>query len=273
MALYQQGEIHRLRGELDAAEEAYRQANEYGFVLQPGGALLKLAQGQIEAAVASIARAFEATSKDVTRCRVLPAYIEIMLAAENVEAAAGACEELAEIAETLNSPLLTGVERRSRGSVLLAQGDASAALRVLDEAWGHLSQLGARYEVARLRQAIGLASRAAGDDHTAAEQFQTARRTFAELGARPDLETLDELIGSAEVKEAPGGLTPREVEVLVLVARGRSNREIASELVISERTVARHLSNILDKLDVTSRTAATAFAFENHLVQGSNGQK
>jgi DNA-binding NarL/FixJ family response regulator len=266
MALYQQAEIHRLRGEFEAAEKAYRQANEKGFVLQPGAALMKLAQGQMDAAVASITRAFEATSKEVTRCRVLPAYIEIMLAAENVETAAGACEELAEIAETLNSPLLRGVERRSRGSVLLAQGDASAALRMLDEAWGHLSQLGAPYEVARLRQAIGLASRAAGDDHTASDQFQTARRTFAELGARSDLETLDELIGSAEPKEAPSGLSPREVEVLVLVARGRSNREIASELVISERTVARHLSNIFVKLDVPSRTAASAFAFENHLV-------
>jgi ATP/maltotriose-dependent transcriptional regulator MalT len=266
MALYQQAEIHRLRGEFDAAEEAYREANENGYVLQPGAALLKLAQGQIDAAVASIARAFEATSKEVTRCRVLPVYIEIMLAAENVEAAAGTSDELAEIAETLNSSLLRGMERRCRGSVLLAQGDANGALRVLDEAWEHLSQLGAPYEVARLRQTIGLASRAAGDDHTAADQFQRARRTFVELGARSDLETLDELIGSAGTKEAPSGLSPREVEVLVLVARGRSNREIASELVISERTVARHLSNIFAKLEVPSRTAASAFAFENHLV-------
>jgi DNA-binding CsgD family transcriptional regulator len=266
MALYQKAEIHRMRGEFDAAEKAYREANEKGFVLQPGAALLRLAQGQTDAAVAAITRAFEVTSKEVTRCRVLPPYIEITLAADDVEAAGRACEELAEIAQSLDSPLLRAAERRCRGLIQLAQGDSDAALKVLDEAWESLSRLVAPYEVARLRHAIGLASRAVGDDYTAVDHWQSARRTFAELGARPDLETIDELLGSAESREVPGGLSPRELEVLVLVARGKSNREIASELVISERTVARHLSNILAKLDVPSRTAASAFAFQNRLV-------
>jgi DNA-binding CsgD family transcriptional regulator len=265
MALYQQAEIHRLRGEFDAAEAAYQAANEKAFVLQPGFALLKLAQGQTDAAVAAIKRAFEATSKTITRCRVLPAYVEIMLASGDFEAAASACDELAAIAEALDSPLLRGVAVRSKGALLVEKGDAKRALEVFSEAWGYWSELEAPYEVARLRVLSGIASQKQGDDHSAASEFKAARRAFEQLGAATDLKALDELTGTPP-SEPPGGLSPREVEILTLVARGKSNREIASELVISERTVARHMSNIFAKLDVTSRTAATAFAFENDLV-------
>jgi DNA-binding CsgD family transcriptional regulator len=265
MALNQQAEIHRLRGEFDAAEAAYQAANEKGFVLQPGLALLKLARGQTDAGVAAISRFFEATSKEITRCRVLPAYVEIMLAAGDVDAAANASDELADIAETLNSPLLRGLAVRCKGAVLVKEGDAKAALRVLSEAWEYWSDLEVPYEVARLRVLIGIASQKQGDAHTAVSEFEAARRAFEQLGAATDLKALDELTGTP-ASETPGGLSPREVEILTLVAKGKSNREIGSDLVISERTVARHVSNIFAKLDVTSRTAASAFAFENNLL-------
>lgn len=265
MGLYQRAEVHRLRGEFDAAETAYRSANEKGFVLQPGFALLKLAQGQLDAAVAAINRAFEMTSKEITRSRVLPAYVEIMLASGDVEAAALACDELGEIAETLGSPLLRGIAVRSKGAVLVAKGDAKGALELLNEAWTHWSELDVPYEAARLRVLIGIASQKEGDNHTASSEFEAARSAFERLGATADLKALNELTVTPS-SELPGGLSPREVEVLVLVAKGKSNREIASELVISERTVARHMSNIFTKLDVTSRTAATSFAFRKDLV-------
>lgn len=265
MALNQQAEVHRLRGEFDAAEEAYRRANEKAFVLQPGWALLKLARGETEAAVAAIQRSYEATSKDVTRCRVLPAYVEIMLAAGNIEAAEAGHEELIEIAETLDSPLLRGVAVRSKGAVLLAEGNAAEALATFAKVWEQWSGLEVPYESGRLRLLIAQAAKQAGDEHTASAEFNAAKRVFEELGSAHDLKLLEVLSGSTPA-ETPGGLSPREVEILSLVAKGKSNREIALDLVISERTVARHMSNIFNKLDVTSRTAASAFAFENDLV-------
>ncbi|MDQ3661938.1 MAG: response regulator transcription factor [Actinomycetota bacterium] len=268
MALNRQAEVHRLRGEFDAAEEAYRQANEKGFVMQPGWALLKLARGETEVAVAAIQRSYEATSKEVTRCRVLPAYVEIMLAAGNIEAAKAGHQELTEIAETLDSPLLRGVALRCRGAVLLAEGNTTDALATFAKVWEQWSALQVPYESAHLRLLSAQASRQAGDEHTANSEFDAARHAFEQLGAAHELKVLS---GSTPA-QIPGGLSPREVEILSLVAKGKSNRAISSELVISERTVARHMSNIFNKLDVTSRTAASAFAFENDLVR-TDGQK
>lgn len=265
MALNRQAEVHRLRGEFDAAEESYRQAREKAFVLQPGWALLKLARGETEAAVAAIQRSYEAASKEVTRCRVLPAYVEIMLAAANIGAAKAGHEELARIAETLDSPFLRGVALRCKGAVLLAEGHAADALATFAKVWEHWFALEVPYESARLRLLIAQSSKQAGDEYTCAAEFDAAKRVFEQLGAAHDLKMLEVLSGSIPA-ETPGGLSPREVEILTLVAKGKSNREIASELVISERTVARHMSNIFNKLNVTSRTAASAFAFENDLV-------
>jgi DNA-binding CsgD family transcriptional regulator/tetratricopeptide (TPR) repeat protein len=265
MALNQQAEVHRLRGEFDAAEEAYRQANEKAFVLQPGWALLKLARGETEAAVTAIQRSYEATSKEVTRCRVLPAYVEIMLAAGNIEAAKAGHEELATIAETLGSLLLKGVALRSRGAILLAEGNATDALATFAKVWEYWSTLEVPYETARLRLLSAQASKQAGDEHTANLEFDAARHVLEQLGADHDFKML-QVLSRSTPDETPGGLSPREVEILTLVAKGKSNREIASDLVISERTVARHMSNIFNKLDVASRTAASAFAFENDLV-------
>jgi DNA-binding CsgD family transcriptional regulator len=148
--------------------------------------------------------------------------------------------------------------------VLLSEGDARGALVALREAWDAWRDLDASYEAARTRVMLGLACRQLGDRDGASFELDAARRVFEELGAVPDLRRVEDLVRAGGDKP-PGGLTRREVEVLALVATGKSNRAIADELVISDKTVARHLSNIFVKLDLSSRSAATAYAYENGL--------
>jgi DNA-binding CsgD family transcriptional regulator len=182
-----------------------------------------------------------------------------------VAAAGGAPDELSAIATDREAPLLRGVAAQMRGAVLLAEGDARAALGALRDAWASWAELDVPYETARVRVHVGLACRELGDDETATMELEAACQAFQELGAAPDLAAAEQLVGPS-ANRAAGGLSAREVEVLRLVAAGRSNREIAAELVISDRTVARHLSNIFHKLNVSSRTAASAFAFKHDLV-------
>jgi DNA-binding CsgD family transcriptional regulator len=190
--------------------------------------------------------------------------VEIMLAAGDVERARGAARELQEIAATQRSEVLAAMAARARGEVALAAGDARGALAGLRESCLAWQGLQAPYEVARVRVLIGLACGALGDEDTAALELDAARAAFEELGAVPDLERM------AALSHAPAagthGLTPRELQVLRLVAGGATNKAIAGELVLSERTVDRHVSNILRKLDVPTRAAATAFAYEHALV-------
>jgi len=113
-----------------------------------------------------------------------------------------------------------------------------------------------------VRVEVGRALSLLGDESSAAVELAAARRTFATLGTQPALDLVDSLLAPDSL---PGGLTAREVQVLRLVATGRSNTQIATELVLSEKTVARHLSNIFTKLEVGSRTAAAAYAFEHGL--------
>jgi DNA-binding CsgD family transcriptional regulator len=264
-AFYQCGELHRLRGEFSQAEEAYRQANRYGRTPQPGLALLRLAQGQSETATAAIRLVVDEAHGSETRSRLLPAYVEIMLAAGDIQAARMAADELASLAGDLDAPLLTAVAAQARAAVRLAEGDARAALPILRQAWTGWQEVDAPYDAARVRVLIGLASRDLGDVEAAEMEFDAARWIFQQLGARPDLTRVETL--SRALKPAPaGGLSAREMQVLRLVARGKTNREIASALFISERTVERHLSNIFNKLDLTSRSAATAYAYEHQLL-------
>jgi DNA-binding CsgD family transcriptional regulator len=188
-----------------------------------------------------------------------------MLAAADLPAARCAADELAEIAADLDVPLLHAVSDQAMGAVLLGEGDARAALGVLRRAWRSWQQLEVPYEAARVRVSIGLTCRALGDEETAEIELGAARRVFQELGAVLDLGRVEALCRKSQV-QAAGGLTPREVEVLRLVATGKTNRAIAAELVISEKTVARHLSNIFTKLGLSSRAAATAYAYENRIV-------
>jgi DNA-binding NarL/FixJ family response regulator len=265
MALYQQAELHRLRGQVAEAEEAYRAASRWGHPPQPGLALLRLAQGRVGAAAAAIRTALDEAQDRIGRAKVLTAYVEIMLAADDVPAARSAADELSEIAAHLRMPFLQAVSAHATGAVLLAEGDPGAALATLRRGWTAWQELQAPYETARARVLIGLAYRALGDEETAELELDAARRVFQELGAAPETARV-EALGPITAAGAPGGLTAREVQVLRLVAAGKSNRAIAAALSISEHTVARHLQNIFAKLDVSSRAAATAFAFEHSLV-------
>lgn len=264
-ALYQRAELHRLRGEFALAEEAYREASQRGRIPQPGLALLRLAQNRTDAAAVQIRRALDEAKDHVSRSWLLAAYVEIMLAAKDVGAARAGADELAGIAERMDVPYLSAVAAHVRGAVILAEGDARAALQPLRGAWASFEELAVPYPAARVRVLCGVACRELGDDESAEMEHDAARRTFARLGAAPDLTRLDALIDKAATKTA-GGLTARQVEVLTLVAKGMSNQEIAAELVIADRTVARHISNIFTKLGVSSRAAATAFAFQHDLV-------
>jgi DNA-binding CsgD family transcriptional regulator len=262
MVCYQQAELHRLRGEFAQAEDGYRQATESGRQPQPGLAQLRLVQGQVDAAAAAIRTALDEAPDRVTRSKVLAAYVEIVLAAGDVQAARVAADELAEIAVDVDAAFLHAVAAHTRGAVLLAEGDARAALAVLRRAWTAWQDLEAPYEAARVRVLAGLACRQLGDGDTAEMELDAARRVFQELGAAPDLAHLAKISRTAKL-EAAGGLTTREVQVLALVAAGKSNRAIASELFLSEKTIERHVSNIFTKLGVGSRTAAAAYAFDH----------
>ena len=264
-AAYQEAELHRLRGETAEAEEAYRRASRWGREPQPGLALLRLAQGQVAAARAAIRRALEEATGRSDRCRLLPAAVEVALASGDLPAASDAADELAQAAADLDAPLLRATATAARGAVLLAGDDHRAALAALRDARATWQELEAPYEAARARVLIGLACRALGDRDSAAMELDAAHWAFQRLGAAPDLERLAALAGREPAGTA-GGLTAREAEVLRLVATGRTNRAIAAELVLSERTVDRHVSNILTKLGVASRAAATAWAYEHQLV-------
>ena len=264
-AAYQRGEVRRLQGESEEAEAAYRQATRFGREPQPGLALLRLAQGNAEAAAAAIRRAVSETTQPLKRAALLPAYMEVMLACGDVAAARSACRELDEIARRQGTDLLDAMAAQARGELAFAEGEAQAALVALRRACQAWRELDAPHEAARTRVLLGLTCRSLGDEDTAAFELEAARGVFAELGAAAALAWVDSLTDQALGEEAHG-LTARELEVLRLVAAGKTNRDIASTLVISDRTVARHLQNIFAKLRVSSRTAASAFAFKNDLV-------
>ena len=263
-ALYQQGELQRLRGRFLEAEESYRFASQWGREPQPGLSLLRLAQGQTDAAKASIRRVVGEAEGSAARSRVLGPYVEIMIEAGDVASARQAADELRATAAALDAPLLHATAAHAISAVLIAEGAARAALPVLRKAWTTWRNLGAPYETARVRVLIGRACRALGDHDTAAMEFDAARLGFEQLGAATDLARVEELAGQVPAS-GPSGLTAREIEVLALVAAGRTNREISAALVISQHTVARHLQNIFAKLDVSSRTAASAFAYQHGL--------
>jgi DNA-binding CsgD family transcriptional regulator len=265
-AFYQQGEVHRLRGESAAAEDAYRSARGLGREPQPGLALMRLAQGDGDAAVATIRRILVETQDPLRRARLLPASIEIELAAGDDAEARRGCEELEEVAAAYGTSVLDTMLAHARGAVALAGDDALASLVALRQATQGWHELDAPHEAARARVLLALACRELGDDDTFALELDAARAIFEKLGAAPDVARVDAL---RQRRRATGhhGLTPRELQILALVATGRTNRAIAGELFISEKTVARHVSNIFLKLGLSSRAAATAYAYEHELLE------
>ena len=264
-AFYQRAELLRLRGEFTKSEEAYRQANQHGRRPQPGLSQLRLAQGQIDAAAGAIRRVVEDAKDRRTRSKLLPAFVEIMLAAHDVPAARAAANELSEIAAVFDSLFLRAASAHASGAVLLAEGDARGASAALHDGWTAWRQLEAPFEEARTRVLMALACRQLGDADTAALELETARQVFKQLGAAPDLARTQEL-SQRSTPKAAGGLSAREVQVIRLLATGKTNRAIADELFISEKTVGRHVSNIFTKLGLSNRAAATAYAYEHDLV-------
>jgi len=264
-AYYQLGEIQRLRGNLSEAEKAYERANQLRPNLGPGLARLRLVQKHVDAAMALIARMAEEVREPTRRAIVLDAYVEIALAADGLAAAQEASNELTALVSHREVPLLRALALRSAGALLLAEGDARGALAHLRQSWNLWCELPVPYEAARVRCLIAQACSKLGDEDNAVLELSAARETFEQLGAAADLACVKNLL--PKLKSQNGGpLTSREVEVLKLVASGMTNRRIAATLNISEKTVARHMSNIFTKLDLQSRTAATAYAYDHGLL-------
>jgi DNA-binding CsgD family transcriptional regulator len=263
-AWYAVGEVRRRRGNLLAAEQAYQQANELGFDPQPGLALLRLAQGRTEAAATAIGAAMLANSSDrMLRARLCAAQVEIAVAAGDPEVAARAGEELERIVAGGATPALSAMAAAGRGAVLLATGQPERALPALREASQRWRELGGPYEAARVGVLLARDYAALDDHEAAARELDAAGAIFDRLGGAADAVRVAALRSSSP---KPHGLSERELEVLRLVAAGRSNLQIAEALVISPRTVARHMSNIFVKLDVSSRTEAARFAFDRGLL-------
>jgi DNA-binding CsgD family transcriptional regulator len=265
-AYYRQGEIRRLIGDGGAAEEAYREASRLGREPQPGLSLLRLAQGKGEAAAAAIRRAAGEATEQSERLELLPACVEIMLATDDLDTARSAGAELESIAERHPSDAVGALAAQAQGMIALAEREAPAALASLRRAERLWQETKAPYETARVRELLARACREHGDDDTATLELEGARDTFARLGAAADLARVDALAPTTASVDSHG-LTKRELEVLRHIAAGKSNKEVAAALVVSVRTVDRHVSNIFAKLGVSSRAAATAYAHEHDLLR------
>lgn len=265
-AFYRQGEIYRLRGELERAEACYRDASQSGRDPQPGLSLLRLAEGRLDVALPGLRRAIAAASSPGLRAKLLPALSEISVACGELGEARRAAHELEGLATQFQSELLAAQAELARGAVELAEGDARAALASAARASSALAQFEAPYLLARSRLLFACACQVL-DDHEGAElEITAARAAFVQLGALPEVKAIDARMSRAVPAASPGGLSSRELEVLRSIAAGKTNKQIATSLCLSEKTIDRHVSNILAKLDVPSRAAATAFAYENRLI-------
>lgn len=265
-ALYQLAELHRRLGRSDEADEALRRAGELGRDVQPGLALLRRDAGRTAVARSGVLRALESMPTPGVRAELLAVHAELEAEAGEPAVAERADHELRALAESVGTPYLLALADRASGAVRLAAGDPAGALPLLRRSWAAWRSLDAPYEGALTRILLARAARAAGDEEGAQLEFDAARSALTALGALPDLARLERLAAAAPSAAARSGLSRREVEVLRLIATGASNRRIAEHLFLSERTVARHVSNILGKLGLPSRAAATAFAFEHGLV-------
>lgn len=268
-AWYQLGELERVRGNFTASTEAYARARDLGNDAQPGFALHQLAVGRPGEALKSIEAALAAhPPRQPERVRLLCAKVEIALELGELDTASVAADEVGEIAMRFGSNGHMAMSRQARGSVLLAQGDAPEALPALREALKRWRDLDAPYEASRVRVLIARAYRSLGDERAAALELDVATSVFHRLGAGAEIRAVNRLRSSATTHQ---NITARELEVLILVADGKTNREIGAELFISPRTVSRHLENIYAKLSLSSRAAATAWCIEHAFLRGNRG--
>jgi DNA-binding NarL/FixJ family response regulator len=263
-AFYETGEIRRRMGNVAGAEECFARASEIGFDPQPGSALLRFAQGNVGAALTALRLAADTVGESrLQRARLLAALVDVALTVPDLDVATEAADRLSALAASSDARVLDATAQTAAGALQLARGEVSPAVERLRLACATWRELRLPYETARARMHYGLALRAAGDEDDARVELRAAVSAFERLGATPDARTaLGYLPGKTSL---PRGLTAREAQVLRLVAAGKSNRDIATELVISEHTVARHLQNMFVKLGVASRSGATAFAFEHDL--------
>ena len=264
-AYYELGELHRLRGELANAELAYCEAQRQGREPHPGIALLRVAQGQIAAALSGLRRVLGEVSGRLARARLLPAAVEVLLVAGAEDEALVACSELEATALALGTEALVALAAHARAAVLLHADDAQAALGPLRRAFFIWRKMGAPYSAAKVRLDLARACEALGDRAGALFERDAARATFESLGATLELAALQP-VPPAATRATAHGLSERELQVLRLVATGATNKGIATVLSLSEKTVDRHVSNIFGKLCVASRAAATAFAYEHDLI-------
>lgn len=263
LALVQIGEISRRRGDLAGAEMAFGRAQELGADPQPGLAFLRQSQGRRDAARTGLETALRSEQRPARRARLLGAQIEVAIAAGELDEARTVLDELGAIAGDGGTTALQTLAGTAKGAYSLAEGDAAGALEQLRSAAASWQALKLPWEAARTRVLVGRALSAADDAAGAQAEYRAALTTLEQLGAGHDIQEVQRLIGAPE--PLPRGLTAREAEVLRLVAAGKTNRDIAVELVISEHTVARHLQNLFAKVGVSSRAAATAFAYEHDL--------
>jgi ATP/maltotriose-dependent transcriptional regulator MalT len=259
------GDICRRLGELERAEAAFAKAQEINASPCSALALLRLAQGRIDTASTMIKGCVERVSAPLARVNLLPAYVQVAVAAGDLDGAAAAVRELSDLLDRFDSPGGRATLAMAHGRVLLARCDPQGARVVLQDALALWQRLSVPYEAATTGTLLGQALRELGDPEAAAAAFRSAAVLFDQLGARID----DEVPGQTPpgTRQRPAGLTDREVEVLQLVAAGLTNQEIAATLLLSVKTISRHLSNIFTKINVTSRAAATAYAFEHGLVE------
>ncbi|MDN5855203.1 MAG: LuxR C-terminal-related transcriptional regulator, partial [Actinomycetia bacterium] len=256
-ASYELGEIHRLRGNLDEAATWYARAEQGGHSAEPGTSLLLLSRGQPKASLRRINAAVAAAESPFARARLAAARVEIALAAEEPGVAEQAANELDGIAARFGTVGLRASSLYAQGSLLLARGDCDRALAVLTDAHALYSRSARPYAQARVHALLARCYRARGQLDASTTHAEAASALFDRMRIAPP--------DSPVRTRHPGGLTDREIDVLRHVAAGESNRQIAAALTISDKTVGRHLSNIYGKLDLGSRSAATAWAYEHGL--------
>lgn len=263
LALYELGEVRRMRGDLPGAAAAYAQAHEHGKEPQPGLALVWIAEGRPAAALEALAACEARTIDPLAKTRLWEALAQAAVAVDDLAAAGAAADALDEAAATYASPGLLAAATQTRGRVCLAADDTAAAVAVLRSACQQWQDLDAPYQLARTRLVLGEALARGGDEHGALLERDAAVAALTRLG-------VISATGAGRPAALPDGITRREAEVLALVAQGLTNREAADALVLSERTVARHLANLYTKIGVTTRTAATTYAHRHGLVGSSS---
>jgi DNA-binding CsgD family transcriptional regulator len=254
---YELGEVRRLRGDADGAFAAFAPARALGVEPQPGEALLRCRQGDSQTAFADLRVALAGADR-LGRMRLLRAAVEVALSRNCVDEADQLCRELESGAEAFGTPGFRAWAAHARGAILVQQSRPTEALAVLQSALREYRIQKSRYETAQIYEWMAIAHGALGDGEMAAADAATAQGIYDQLGVEPA-----HICGHGSA----GGLTKREIDILQRIARGATNKQVAQQIWISEKTVGRHLANIYAKLGVSSRTAAVAWAHDNNVLQ------